>query len=83
MNPIMTGLSPATVAIFRTIGPNTATAAPFDIVLVTKVVKTETAAQSLNPVSAPNGVKVERKFAATHSAAPVFFISMPREIAAP
>ncbi len=46
MKPIRIGLSLAALAMLRVIGPSTATAAPLDMVLVTPVVSTETAAQS-------------------------------------
>ncbi len=49
MTPMMIGLSPATEATLRTIGHSTATAAPFDMVLVTAVVSAETATQSPKP----------------------------------
>ena len=47
--PMTIGLSEASVAIFKTIGPSTATAAPLDIIFVTKVVRVDIAAQSPNP----------------------------------
>ena len=47
------------------------------------MVSTETAAQSPKPSLAPNGSKYSRKLVATQVAAPVSFISIPREIAAP
>ena len=82
MKPMMIGLSPAAEATLRTIGPSTATAAPLDMVLVTPVVRAETATQRPRPSSAPIGSSNVRKDWATHWAAPVSFISTPREMAA-
>ena len=51
-------------------------------VKVEVVVSNDTAAQSPTPLSSPTGSRAAMKVLAIHSAAPVIFISTPREIAA-
>ncbi len=80
--PALIGSSPAATAVFSTTGASTATAAPAVMVFETPMVSSEMAALKPMPDPIDRFFITSKTLAATHSAAPVAFISTPSEIAA-